>query len=138
MANTFHLSISTPSIETISEEVSQVTLPTQFGMTGILANHAKIVGVLKPGKVHITTSSGKDEYGFVNQGVYSFNDNRMIILSDYYKAGNEQVDTNYFDDLQKQLEEGMKDADLTENAKKAMFTYIRKVIVKAKEASKKR
>lgn len=133
MAYTFHLMISTPQEVCIDEEVAEVTMPTELGRTGILANHANIVGIIVPGKVNILFPDNKKEDGLINHGVFTFSGNRLTILSDFYKKGTEKVDPEVFNKVKEQIEKGIKEADLSENAKKSIYTYIHKVASKIKK-----
>lgn len=133
MANTFHIMISTPHEVCVDDEVCQATLPTELGKTGILPNHAKIVGIIKAGKIHLIYPNNKEEYCLINHGIYSFSGNRLTVMSDFFKKGTENVDPNIFYKVKEQIEKGMKEADLTENVKKAIYTYIQRIGSKIKK-----
>lgn len=138
MLNTFHLTVSTPDKIAVDKDVVQVTIPTALGQTGILSKHADIVGVVEPGKLHIIYPDNKEDYCILNHGVFSFKNNKLVILSDFYKVGEDYIDEQAFEDVRLQIEKGMKDADLTENMKKVLSAYIKKIGTEVKRTKQKR
>lgn len=138
MANTFHLMISTPQEVCIDDEVAEVTMPTEMGQTGILPNHSNIVGMIVPGKIQILYPDNKNEIGLINHGVFTFTGNRLTILSDFFQKGTTKIDPEIFNKVKEQIEQGMKNADLSENIKQSISTYISKVGAEIKQAKRKR
>ncbi|MCQ3915259.1 MAG: F0F1 ATP synthase subunit epsilon [Mycoplasmoidaceae bacterium] len=85
MAKEFRLQISTPHKVCLDKQVVGVTMPTANGYIGILPEHAKIVGALIPGYMYITLASGERQTALVNYGMYTFKENKLVILSDFFE-----------------------------------------------------
>ncbi len=79
---TFQLSLTSPEKLLFEEQVDQVDLPGAEGDLGVLAGHAPIVALLRPGLV--TASSGAERETFVVLGgIAEFSDEKLTILAEF-------------------------------------------------------
>ena len=78
MAATFELEITTPERAFFKEPVEMVVLPGEDGEQGILANHARMVLVVKAGTVRIQREGRWDEC--VIADVYAMVDKQRVLL----------------------------------------------------------
>lgn len=79
---TFQLSLTSPEKLLFEEQVDQVDLPGAEGDLGLLAGHAPIVALLRPGLV--TASSGAERETFVVLGgIAEFSDEKLTILAEF-------------------------------------------------------
>jgi F-type H+-transporting ATPase subunit epsilon len=80
MATTFKFSIVTPEGSAYADEVDYVGAPGLGGGFGVMARHAALLTVLKPGIVKI--KRGDDTIQFqVEDGIAEVSENRMLILA---------------------------------------------------------
>ena len=75
------IEILTPDKKLFSGEGSSVVAPGKDGSLGILENHAALITSLKPGKVEVETTSGRESFD-VNGGVLEVLNNKVIILAE--------------------------------------------------------
>ncbi len=81
MAKTFQIEVVTPDATALSTEADSLTVPAWEGYLGVLANHAPLLTVLKPGVV--TVSDEKTErYFAIRGGFMEVAANRAVILAD--------------------------------------------------------
>ncbi|MGQ0682040.1 F0F1 ATP synthase subunit epsilon [Bradyrhizobium sp.] len=79
---TFQLSLTSPEKLLFEEQVDQVDLPGAEGDLGVLAGHAPIVALLRPGLV--TASSGAERETFVVLGgIAEFSNEKLTILAEF-------------------------------------------------------
>ncbi|MBI5321967.1 F0F1 ATP synthase subunit epsilon [Bradyrhizobium sp.] len=79
---TFQLSLTSPEKLLFEEQVDQVDLPGAEGDLGVLAGHAPIVALLRPGL--ITASAGAERETFVVLGgIAEFSNERLTILAEF-------------------------------------------------------
>lgn len=79
---TFQLSLTSPEKLLFEDEVDQVDLPGAEGDLGVLAGHAPIVTLLRPGLV--TASSGAERETFVVLGgIAEFSSEKLTILAEF-------------------------------------------------------
>ena len=82
MANLFKLTVHTPEVTVLDQEVQSVTAPGAEGYLGVLAHHAPLITALRPGKLTIRKSDGQlDEYA-VGGGFLEVADNHATVLAD--------------------------------------------------------
>lgn len=82
---TFHFDLVSPEKLAFSGEVDQVDIPGMEGDFGVLAGHAPVVAVLKPGFLTIHTGD-KEEKVIVLGGLAEVSDNRLTVLADVAKS----------------------------------------------------
>lgn len=79
---TFQLSLTSPEKLLFEEQVDQVDLPGAEGDLGVLAGHAPIVTLLRPGL--ITASNGAERETFVVLGgIAEFSSEKLTILAEF-------------------------------------------------------
>lgn len=79
---TFQLSLTSPEKLLFEEQVDQVDLPGAEGDLGVLAGHAPIVALLRPGL--ITASNGAERETFVVLGgIAEFSSEKLTILAEF-------------------------------------------------------
>ena len=76
-----NLEIVTPEKKVFSDAVDSVTVPTESGEVGILANHAPLISTLKAG-VLAYTRGGANERMVVAGGFVEVSQNNVSILAD--------------------------------------------------------
>jgi F-type H+-transporting ATPase subunit epsilon len=82
---TFHFDLVSPEKLAFSGEVDQVDIPGMEGDFGVLAGHAPVVAVLKPGFLTIHTGD-KEEKVIVLGGLAEVSGNRLTVLADVAKS----------------------------------------------------
>jgi F-type H+-transporting ATPase subunit epsilon len=82
MADKLFLSLVTPEKEMVVDaEVDQVNIPGFDGDMGILANHAPLLTILRPGR--FSYQKGEEEIALViSQGYAEVTDNRVTVLAE--------------------------------------------------------
>ena len=82
MAESFHLSVLTPTESVIDEEVESAVFPGTEGYLGVLAHHAPLITGLKPGKLTVRGTDGETRVYFVAGGFLEVSNNRANVLAD--------------------------------------------------------
>ncbi|MBQ0045812.1 MAG: ATP synthase F1 subunit epsilon [Mycoplasma sp.] len=132
MAKEFRLQISTPHKVMLDKQVVGVTMPTANGYIGILPEHAKIVGALMPGYMYITSASGEKQTALVNYGMFTFKENKLVILSDFFEF-DKGINENALQAIAQRIEDESKKVQLSERAVHALNSYMKLVSAKAKQ-----
>ena len=78
---TFHLNLVSPEKSLFSGQVDQVDLSGVEGDFGVLAGHAPIVAVLRPGIVTARTGGGSERF-VVLGGLAEFSQEHLTVLAD--------------------------------------------------------
>src|SRR5882762_4423719 len=78
---TFHFDLVSPEKLAFSGEVDQVDVPGIEGDFGVLAGHAPVVAVIRPGILTVTTG-GKHEKIIVLGGLAEMSDKGLTVLAD--------------------------------------------------------
>jgi len=108
---TFHFELASPEQLVFSGEVEHVLVPGSEGEFGVLAGHAPLVAMLRPG---ILTILGPDEQRFVVRGGFAeVNPQGLTVLADF-AAPVEDLDRDVLAGQIQDLEEDV--ADATEGA----------------------
>lgn len=79
---TFQLSLTSPEKLLFEEQVDQVDLPGAEGDMGVLAGHAPVVTLLRPGLVTASTGASRQTF-VVLGGVAEFSNERLTILAEF-------------------------------------------------------
>jgi len=87
MATPFHLAILTPERALFEGSVEYVQVPGADGYFGVLAHHASLVAVLKPGTPTVRYAGGREEAWTVEGGFFDVSQNRATVLADGVAAG---------------------------------------------------
>ena len=106
MAN-FHFELTSPEQLVFAGEVEHVVVPGTEGEFGVLADHAPLIAMLRPG---ILTILGPNERRFVVRGGFAeVNPKGLTVLVDF-AAPAEEVDRDVLAGQIKDLEEDVADA----------------------------
>ncbi len=82
MAMTTHLDIVSAEHEIFSGLVEMVVATGELGEIGIVAGHAPLLTVLKPGEIRLTLPGGEQEVFYVQGGMLEVQPNCVSILAD--------------------------------------------------------
>lgn len=77
---TFKLTIITPDMTLLDEEVMAAIFPGIEGSFEILANHAPMVSMVRPGAVEITGKDGQKFSVDITGGFFEFQKNAGVLL----------------------------------------------------------
>lgn len=130
MSKEFRLQISTPKKVCLDKEVTNVTIPTAKGYVGILSNHAKIIGAINPGYMHITLASGEKQVALINYGVYTFKNNKLVILSDFFEF-EKSINENAIQAISDVIKQEIKKVQLSDHSIHALNSYMKMINEKA-------
>ena len=104
---TFHFELTSPERLVFSGEVEHIVVPGSEGEFGVLASHAPLIAMLRPG---ILTILGGSERRFVVRGGFAeINPKGLTVLADY-AAAVEDLDRDVLAGQIKDLEEDVSDA----------------------------
>lgn len=84
MANNFRLLIQTPNKICFDEKINQIDFCSERGKLSILPNHCSIMGCLCPSPLTIHLLSKKKKIIICNQGFFRFDNNELIILTNFF------------------------------------------------------
>jgi F-type H+-transporting ATPase subunit epsilon len=105
--DTFHFELTSPEQLIFSGEVEHVVVPGAEGEFGVLADHAPLIAMLRPG---ILTIVGANARRFVVRGGFAeVNPKGLTVLADF-AASVEEVDRDVLAGQIKDLEEDAADA----------------------------
>ncbi|AGA65168.1 ATP synthase epsilon chain [Liberibacter crescens BT-1] len=82
MTNDFHFELVSPECLLISDRVKAIILPSACGKMTVMANHAPVLLVIKPGLLNIEFSSGKSVRYMVFKGFANVIENRCTVLTE--------------------------------------------------------
>lgn len=100
-----HLKIVTPEKLIFDEEVSQVNVPTELGILGILPNHSALMAKLVPGELTIKKGS-KDESLAVGGGFMQITANTLTIATDLATYATD-IDEKAVEEAKKRAEQAL-------------------------------
>ena len=106
---TFHFDLVSPEKLAYSGEVDQVDVPGVEGDFGVLAGHAPVVAVIRPGILTVTVG-GQHEKIIVLGGLAEISDKGLTVLADVATSMAE-LDKAAFADKITQMEEDLKEHD---------------------------
>jgi len=107
--NKLNIKLITPAKTVLEEEVDEVVADTEDGQITILANHAPLVSILKPGELIIRTDK-KDKPLVVAGGVIEMFNNTLVILADTAEHV-EEIDLERAEKRARDLVEKLKDKE---------------------------
>lgn len=117
--DSFQFELVSPEKLLISEEVQHVVVPGVEGEFGVLAHHAPLLSVLRPGVVQVyKTEGGEPERLFVRGGFADVNPKGLTILADEAMPMSE-FDVSKLDAAIKDAEEDLADAESDELKRRA-------------------
>jgi F-type H+-transporting ATPase subunit epsilon len=99
---TFHFDLVSPEKLAFSGEVDQVDVPGLEGDFGVLAGHAPVVAVIRPGILTVT-SGGTHQKIIVLGGLAEMSDNGLTVLADV-ATSIEELDRARFADKISEME----------------------------------
>jgi F-type H+-transporting ATPase subunit epsilon len=106
---TFHFDLVSPEKLAFSGEVDQVDVPGAEGDFGVLAGHAPVVAVIRPGILVIRTGTSQQKI-IVLGGLAEVSDNKLTVLADV-ATSIEELDRARFAATISEMEEGLKEKD---------------------------
>lgn len=118
--STIKFEIVTPERLVSSEEILQVTVPTESGEITILPNHIPLVSLLKPGVLEIKRLDQSFDIMSISGGFIEVLSNKIVILADTAERA-EDLDENKIKAAQLRAEELKKNAS---NADEVQFTAV--------------
>ncbi len=77
----FKLEIVTPDRAVLDEEIESLVVPAWDGSLGVLANHAPLLSVIRPGEVAVTKGGDVRRFA-VGFGFLEVGNNKAILLAD--------------------------------------------------------
>ncbi len=81
MSKTFNLSIVTPDKVLAEKKCISLTVPSELGYMGILANHAPLVANLTKGKIVLKDGEGRtEEFLSAGKGFIEVLNNEVVII----------------------------------------------------------
>ncbi|MGX7743004.1 F0F1 ATP synthase subunit epsilon [Rhodopseudomonas parapalustris] len=83
--STFHFDLVSPEMVAFSGEVDQVDIPGAEGDFGVLAGHAPVVAVIRPGILTVTAGANKQKI-VVLGGIAEVSDKGLTVLADVATA----------------------------------------------------
>ncbi|MFC3695261.1 F0F1 ATP synthase subunit epsilon [Chenggangzhangella methanolivorans] len=117
--DSFQFELVSPEKLLISEEVQHVVVPGVEGEFGVLAHHAPLLSVLRPGVVQVfKAEGGEPERLFVKGGFADVNPKGLTILADEAMPMSE-FDVAKLDAAIKDAEEDLADAEGEESKRRA-------------------
>ena len=82
MAKEFQFEVVTPERTVFSKSVTSVIMPAWEGYLGVLAGHAPLLTLLRPGEIVVKDASGKQEEVAISGGFADVGPNKCLILAD--------------------------------------------------------
>lgn len=101
------LDIITPTKSVLSEEIEEVTLPTENGEITILPNHVSLLTKVKPGEL-IIKKGNKQNFFAITGGFLEVKENKITILADYAVRA-EDIEVGKAKEAQERAEKAMKE-----------------------------
>lgn len=103
---TFHFDLVSPEKLAFSGEVDQVDVPGIEGDFGVLAGHAPVVAVLRPGILTVVTSGSRQKI-IVLGGLAEVSEKGLTVLADV-ATSMEELDRTAFANQIDEMEENLK------------------------------
>ena len=106
---TFHFDLVSPEKLAFSGEVDQVDVPGIEGDFGVLAGHAPVVAVIRPGILTVITGSTRQKV-IVLGGLAEVSENGLTVLADV-ATSLEELDRAAFANQIEEIEEKLKNGE---------------------------
>lgn len=81
MADSFKFELVSPERLLLSEDVDQVLVPGSEGDFTMLANHAPVLAILRPGLLDVTLQDGKEQRYYVRGGFAEAGPDGLTVLA---------------------------------------------------------
>ncbi len=104
MAKTFKVEVVTPEATALSAMASALQAPSWEGYLGVLAGHAPLLCVLRPGVLTVRDEAGKPRFFALKGGFMDVGPERVMVLADAIEPA-EEIDRAA---AEKALDEAMK------------------------------
>ena len=124
MADTFHLTITSPDREFYKGDVTMVELNTTEGQIGVLKNHIPLPAVLSPGVCHIHEADGTTKVCALHSGFLEILQDSMSILAEVCEWP-EEIDVNRAEEARKRAQRRLADNPTGNNMAKAVLSLKR-------------
>jgi F-type H+-transporting ATPase subunit epsilon len=82
MTDYLHLELVTPEKRFFSENVYMVVVPGELGDFGVMAHHAPMISMLRPGSIEVHVSETKISKYFVGGGYANVSGNTCTVLAE--------------------------------------------------------
>lgn len=83
MAQSFAFELVSPEKLVLSEQAMQVVVPGTEGYFTVMANHAPVIAMIKPGVVEVTLESGDERRLLVRGGFADVSPGGLTLLTEY-------------------------------------------------------
>jgi F-type H+-transporting ATPase subunit epsilon len=103
--NKIKFSITTPEKTVYSEEIDQVTLPTQMGEITVMPHHVPLIALLKPGEMLLTKDKDVTSMA-VSGGFIEIRTNEVVVLADTAERS-EEIDEQRAEEARQKAEKLM-------------------------------
>ncbi len=124
MAESFKFELVSPERLLLSEDVDQVLVPGSEGDFTMLANHAPVLAVLRPGLLDVTLQDGKEQRYYVRGGFAEAGPDGLTVLA-RLAINIDDLDRAKLNQEIKNAEEDVADADDDERRHAAQDTLDR-------------
>ena len=101
-------SIITPERKVLEREADQISIPSAEGEITILPDHIPLVGLVKPGTIHLKHNE-HEEVLSVNGGFFEVSGTEVKILADTAERA-EDLDLQKVEEAKKRAEDALQDA----------------------------
>ncbi|MFC0220716.1 F-type H+-transporting ATPase subunit epsilon [Pseudochelatococcus lubricantis] len=115
---TFHVELVSPEKLLFAGQAESATVPSVDGEMTVLAAHAPLMAVLKPGVVQIRDANQNIRRLFVRGGFADVNPAGLTVLAEY-AIPVEEIDTAFVDSQIRDAEEDVRDAKTFEDKQAA-------------------
>ena len=120
MAESFAFELVSPEKLVLSEQAMQVVVPGTEGYFTVMANHAPVIAMIKPGVVEVTLESGDLKRLLVRGGFADVSPNGLTLLSESV-SDLADFDAEELDQQITNAREDVSDADTDEKRDKAQL-----------------
>ncbi len=120
MAQSFAFELVSPEKLVLSEQAMQVVVPGTEGYFTVMANHAAVIAMIKPGVVEITLESGDEKRMLVRGGFADVSPDGLTLLTEYV-CDLANFDLEELDQQIKNAGEDVSDAQTDEKRDKAQL-----------------
>jgi F-type H+-transporting ATPase subunit epsilon len=101
MAGTFKFELVTPERITLSEDADRVVVPGIEGAFTVLAGHAPVISLLRPGMIDVTLADARTTSIYVGGGFAEVDAEHVTVLAEKAYDVNEMDSETISDELEK-------------------------------------
>jgi len=132
----FHLKIAIPSRICFNDNVKSVEICSSEGYLGILPKHIPVIGNTVPSYIFIEQEGNKKKIGVINNGLFSFDDNKLNVVSDFFEF-TDDLSIDAIDKRNEVIMKALKEAKIDEARRHKIETQVSVTTAKLKELAKK-